>query len=91
MVKKTSSTTKPVLTEEQPVIPPGAAYAGGVLFAVGFVAFYLSGRAHPGVFTWHSYVSIGILVVGGLLWFTSGMDKVHLVEWIRSALICSLH
>lgn len=87
MVKKTSSTSKPVLTEEQPVIPPGAAYVGGVLFVVGFAAFYMSGRTHPGVFTWHSYLSIGILVVGGLLWFTSGMDKVHLVEWVRSALI----
>ena len=87
MAKKTPFSSKPVPVEEKPVIPPGAAYGGGILFVVGMAAFYMSGRAHPGVFTWHSYVSIGILVVGGLLWFTSGMDKVHLVEWVRSALI----
>ena len=87
MAKKTPSSSKPVLVEEKPVIPPGGAYVGGILFVVGFLAFYMSGRAHPGIFTWHSYVSIGVLIVGGLLWFTSGMDKVHLVEWIRSALI----
>ncbi len=87
MANKQSGSNKSESKEEKIVIPPGAAYPGVALMVIGFIAFYLSGRANPGVFTWHSYVSIGVLVLGGLLWFTSGMDKPHLIEWVRSALI----
>lgn len=87
MTKKKSATNTPAPIEGKPVIPPGAAYPGAALMLVGFASFYFSGQMHPGMFTWHSYVSIGVLIVGGLIWFTSGMDKEHLLEWIRSALI----
>lgn len=73
--------------EDNPVIPQAAAYPGAVLMVIGFIMFYLNGRANPGIFTWQSYVALGILIIGGLLWFTSGMDKAHLIEWMRSALV----
>lgn len=87
MGKKKTGTQEPAKLEDKIVIPHAAVYPGGMLALVGFAAFYLSGRAHPGVFTWHSYVSIALMALGGLLWFTSGMDKIHLLEWLRSAFI----
>lgn len=85
---KRSDTQKPKpATEGHPVIPAIAAYPGALVFLFGFALFYLTGRANPGMFTWRTSVAIGIMVLGGLLWFTSGMDKPHLLEWLRSAFI----
>lgn len=87
MGKKKNVIQEPAQLEEKSVIPRAAAYPGGMLLLIGFAAFYLSGRANPGVFTWHTYGAIALMVLGGLLWFTSGMDKAHLLEWFRSAFI----
>ncbi len=87
MTKKKSGSDRSGEKEDRIVIPQGAVYPGVALMVMGFIAFYLSGRANPGMFTWQSYVSLAILIIGGLLWLTSGMDKPHLIEWGRSALL----
>ena len=87
MAKKKTTSPKSEQKEDAVLIPQGAVYPGMVLMLIGFVAFYMSGRANPGMFTWQSYISLGILAVGALLWFTSGMDKPQLIEWFRSAFI----
>ena len=87
MTRKNPGSGKPEEKEEKIVIPQAAVYPGIALAVIGFIAFYLSGRANPGIFTWQSYASLAVLIVGGLLWLTSGMDKPHLIEWGRSALL----
>ena len=75
--------------QEQSVsaLPRTAVYPGGFLFLIGLAAFYMSGKANPGMFTWHSYVSIILMILGAILWFTAGMTRRQIFEWLRSAAI----
>ncbi len=84
MAKEKRETKQSETTVIKPLIPESAAWLGGALFIAGLAVVYLSGRAHPAATDKINYLGIAIAAVGGLLYFTSGMDRAQLFEWMRS-------
>ena len=84
MAKEKRETKKSEVLVVKPFIPESAAYLGMVLFIVGIAIMYLSSRAQQTAIDRVNYLGIAIAAIGCLLWFTSGMDRTQLFEWLRS-------
>ncbi len=68
----------------KPLIPESGAYLGVVIFFAGIAIMYMSGRAAQASMDKLNYMGIGVAAIGCLLWFTSGMDRAQVLEWLRS-------
>ncbi len=90
MAKDKRESKKNESAELKSLIPESAAYLGILFFIAGVAIMYISGRAQGVLVDRMNYLGIAFAAVGCLLWFTSGMDRVQVLEWLRSGVIALL-